>query len=411
MAEASRQATPKWLSIVGIGEDGLDGLGRKAADAIAGAEFVFGGARHLDLAAAVIRGERRPWPSPFDAALPAVLDQRGCKVCVLASGDPFWHGVGASLARHLPAAEFDVYPAASSFSLAAARLGWALQDVETISLHGRRIERLRPLLHPGARILALTSDGGSPSAIARLLGADGYAPSMVHVLEALGGEAEAVRAYTAGSFPDATFAPLNIVGIEVAAGPEARVIPLGYGLPDDLFEHDGQITKSDVRAMTFAALAPRRGQLLWDVGSGSGSVAISWMLTHPSLRAIAIEARQDRAERIRRNAARLGVLDLEVVEGSAPGTLLALAPPDAVFIGGGGSQAGVPDAAIAALRPGGRLVANAVTLEMEAVLLGLHARLGGELVRIALQRAGAVGEKSGWRPAMPVTRWTWVKPR
>jgi precorrin-6Y C5,15-methyltransferase (decarboxylating) len=399
----------KWLSIVGIGEDGLAGFGGGALDAVARAEFVFGGARHLELARPAIHGEARPWPSPFDAGITQVLALRGRRVCVLASGDPFWHGVGGTLARRISADEYAVFPAPSSFSLAAARLGWSLQEVETLSLHGRPIEFLRPLLHPLTKIIALTTDGEAPGRICRLMVDAGAGASCCQVLEALGGGNERMHSFRADEAPAAPFNPLNVMAIEVTVEP-AAALPLGGGIGDDVFEHDGQITKVDVRAMTLAALAPLRGELLWDIGAGSGSIGISWMLTHPSLRAIAIEQRADRAQRVRANATGLGTPGLKVVEGRAPEALTGLPAPDAVFLGGGGSEPGVAEAAIAALKPGGRIVANAVTLEMEATLLALRARLGGDLVRLSIQRAEPVGGMSGWRLAMPVTRWRWVKP-
>lgn len=403
-------ATAKWLAIVGIGEDGLAGLSTDARAAIEEAELVFGGKRHLELAAPVIKGAARAWPSPFDTAMEEVAASRGRKVCVLASGDPFCHGVGATLARRIPPAEFTVYPAPSAFSLAAARLGWALQDIETVSLHGRPIGLIRPLLHDGARILALTSDGNAPSAIAALLTASGFGGSRFAVLEALGGARERVSEMRAADVDGRTFADLNVVAVDAVAAADAAVVPLAGGLGDDLFESDGQITKREIRAVTLSSLAPRRGELLWDIGGGSGSIAISWMLAHPSLTAIAIEKDADRAARIARNAANLGAPGLSVVEGAAPEALVGLAEPDAVFIGGGGSDEGVVDRAVEALRPRGRLVANAVTLQMEAVLLGCHARLGGALTRIAVSRAAAVGAMEGWRPALPVTQWVWSKP-
>jgi precorrin-6Y C5,15-methyltransferase (decarboxylating) len=302
-----------------------------------------------------------------------------------------------------------VVPAASAFGMAAARMGWALQETETVSLHGRRIEAIRPLLHPGTRILALTSDGAAPGRIAELLAADGFGASRLHVLEALGGPAERVWSGTAAALAGAGFAALNVLAVEVAAEPGARVLPFG-SLEDGLFEHDGQLSKREVRAVTLAALAPRRGERLWDVGAGAGSVAIEWMLRHPSLGAVAIEADPERAARIRRNALALGVPGLAVVEGAAPAALAGLPRPDAIFLGGGGSDPGVMEAAVAALPAGGRLVANAVTLEMQAVLLAAAGRLGGSLTTISVARAGAVGGMTGWRPAMPVTQWAWVKP-
>ena len=406
----SARLTPKWLTVVGIGEDGVAGLGEEAKQRIAQAEVVFGGKRHLALVSSLAQGETRPWPTPFDAGMRDVLALEGKKVCVLASGDPFFHGVGVTLARQVKPEHMMVLPAPSSLSLAASRLGWALQDVEIISLHGHSIDLIRPLLHHGAHILALTSDGDAPAAIAELLDELGFGPSRLTVLEALGGPAEARRIARADTFDLKNINPLNVLALEIESTPDARILPLTVGRADHLFEHDGQITKREVRAITLSALAPRRGELLWDIGAGSGSIGIEWMLAHPSMRAIAIEANSERAARIRRNAAHCGVPGLTVVEGSAPKAFAKLAAPDAIFIGGGGSDAGVLEKAIKALRPGGRLVANAVTLEMETLLLDQHTRRGGDLIRIALSRAAPVGSMQAWRPAMPVMQWSWVKP-
>ncbi|PTM96162.1 precorrin-6y C5,15-methyltransferase (decarboxylating) subunit CbiE [Mycoplana dimorpha] len=399
-----------WLTIVGIGEDGLAGLGDAAKAAIAGAEIVFGGARHLELAADAISGERHAWLSPFERSVEAVLAARGRPVVVLASGDPFFYGVGVTLSRKIPRSEMIVVPAPSSFSLAASRMGWALQDTVCVSLHGRPLDLIRPHLHPGSCILALTSDGDGPAALAALLAETGFGASTLSVLEALGGVRERVSTHRADRFALEDIDMLNVCAVEVAAAGTARVLPLTPGLDDALFEHDGQITKREVRALTLSALAPRRGELLWDIGAGSGSIGIEWMLADPSLQAIAIEAAPERAARIRHNAAQFGVPGLSVVEGNAPGALAGLPTPDAIFIGGGGSEDGVFDAAVAALKPGGRMVANAVTTEMEAVLLAAQAKLGGTLVRIDIARAAPVGTMTGWRPAMPVTQWSWVKP-
>jgi len=403
-------STTKWLAVVGIGADGVAGLGDHAKTIIAEAELVFGGQRHLDMVAPLMTGSAAPWPAPFDSEMKAVIRERGRKVCVLASGDPFNHGVGTTLTRYVDPAEMIVIPAPSSFSLAAARLGWALNEVETISLHGRAIERIRPLLHHGRRILALTSDGAAPADIAKLLADSGFSSSAFTVLERLGAQDERILSHRAGAIGDQRFADLNIVAIEVVAGPGAQVLPLGFGLPDDLFAHDGQITKREIRAATLSALAPQRGQLLWDIGAGSGSVSIEWMLAHPSMRSIAIEHHPERARRISENAKRLGVPDLKIVECPAPAALDGLEQPEAIFIGGGGSRDGILDHAAKALRAGGRLVANAVTLEMEAALLAFHGRFGGDLLRISISRAEPVGQMSGWRPAMPVTQLIWVKP-
>jgi precorrin-6Y C5,15-methyltransferase (decarboxylating) len=271
------------------------------------------------------------------------------------------------------------------------------------------VELLRPLLHPGRRVIALTSDENGPVAVATLLTGSGFGGSTVTVLEALGGTHERIRSARADRFAPTSIAALNVVAITVEATPGAQILPLTAGLADDRFEHDGQITKREIRALTLSALAPRRGELLWDIGAGAGSVAIEWMLADPSLRAIAIEHNPDRAARIGRNALALGVPGLTVAEGPAPAALAGLTTPQAIFVGGGGSDDGVLDAAIEALATGGRLVANAVTLEMEAILLDHHARLGGELTRIAVSRVSPIGSMHGWRPAMPVTQWTWTK--
>jgi len=405
-----RASTAKWLAIVGVGEDGVDGLGAAARREIERAAFVFGGRRHLELAAALIRGEARPWPTPFEDGIAQVMALRGRPVCVLASGDPFHFGVGATLARHVGVMEMIVIPAASSFAAAAARLGWALQDCELLSLHAKPIETIRPLLHPERRIIALSSDGAAPALIADLLTRDGFGDSLFTVLEAVGGPREMICSFRAAEVGTRQFDTLNLLAIEVMASRDARILPLGAALPDSMFEHDGQITKHELRAITLSALAPRRGQLLWDIGAGSGSVAIEWALRHPSLHAIAVEADPARAERIGRNAAALGVPELRVVVGRAPEALTGLPEPDAIFVGGSATDAGVMDRAQAALPSGGRLVMNAVTLETEAMILSRQALIGGELIRIAIERAAPIGSMTGWRPAMPVIQWCWVKP-
>lgn len=399
----------RWLSIVGIGEGGVADLSPRAVAAISKAELVFGAHRHIALAASIIKGKAMLWPVPFDVEMTDVRAARGRNVCVLASGDPSLFGVGATLVRYVPASETEVIPSPSAFSLAAAQLGWPLGEIETISLHGRARDRLRPLLHPGTRILALTNDADDPTTIARLLEGAGFGQSRLVLMEALGGLRERVRHARADTFAFEAIDPLNLLAIEVVADDEARIIPMSSGRADDLFDHDGQITKREIRAVALSMLAPRRGELLWDVGAGSGSIGIEWMLAHPSMRAIAIEPRADRLEKIRRNAVLMGVPGLSVVAGAAPDYLQGLPQPDAIFVGGGATVPGVLPGVIAALAGGGRLVANAVTLETEAVLLDHHARLGGSLTRIAVSRAEPVGGMTGWRSAMPVTIWAWTK--
>ena len=310
-----------WLSIIGIGQDGVEGLSPRARSLISSAELVVGGARHLELAAELIKNERLQWPSPLHDAFPAILARRGRSVAVLASGDPFNFGVGKQIAAFVAADELLCVPQPSSFSLAASRMGWALQDAATISLHGRAIEGLIRYLHPGARILALSWDGTTPAKAARLLTERGFGGSSLSVLEELAGPRERVTHHRAEGFELTGISPLNVIAIEVVASPRSLVIGLSPGLDDGLFESDGQLTKREVRAITLAALAPRQGELLWDIGLGAGSIAIEWLLCHPSLRAIGVEEREDRAARAMRNALALGVPDLQVVAGCAPQAL------------------------------------------------------------------------------------------
>jgi len=409
-ADRAPDIAGRWLAIIGIGEDGVAGLSSAARRLIESAELVVGGTRHLALAADLVRGERLAWPSPLHEAFPRIVARRGRPVAVLATGDPFHFGIGSVLTNHVAADEILCLPQPSAFSLAAARLGWALQDCATVSLHGRALGGLIRHLQPGARILALSWDGTTPGQVAKLLMEHGLGGSRITVLEAMGGPRERTTRFLARDWHDGVVDPLNTIALEIVADHGARTPALGPGLYDDLFEHDGQLTKREIRAVTLSALAPRRGELLWDIGLGAGSIAIEWLLVDPSLRAIGIEAREDRAARAARNAAALGATDLEIIAGTAPAALAGLAQPDAVFIGGGLTHAGVLDAAWTALRPGGRLVANAVTLESEAMLAHLFAERGGDLVRLALARADRVGGMHGWRPAMPVTQWRVVKP-
>lgn len=398
-----------WLAVVGIGEDGRDGLSPAARAALDGAQVVYGGRRHLALAAPLMV-EARPWPSPISDAYDAILAQRGRPTCLLATGDPFHYGVGAEIARLVPAREIRAFPQASAFSLACARLGWPLAECGCLTLHGRALAGLVPHLQPGARLLVLSWDGTTPAAMAAFMTGRGFGGSRLTVCEAMGGARERIRSATAKDFDLGEVDPLNTVAVTVVGGPEARVVGLAPGLDDGWFENDGQLTKAEIRAVTLASLRPRLGERLWDVGAGAGSVAIEWMLRHPAMRAVAIEADPARAERIARNAQSLGVPGLAVVHGRAPDALAGLPAPDAVFVGGGLSAPGVLPAAVAALSAGGRLVANAVTLQGEAVLLEAFAGRGGTLRRLSIARADPVGGLHGWRTAMPVTQWAWVKP-
>ncbi len=329
---------------------------------------------------------------------------------MLASGDPFHYGVGVQLAEIVPAAEMQVFPQASSFSLACARLGWAQADCALVSLHGRALERIVPHLQPGARVLALSWDGSTPAKLAALLAGRGMAASRLTVLEALGGPRERIRSGIADAFDLDGIDPLNLIALEVAAGFEVRALPLASGLDEDWFSHDGQITKADIRAVTLSGLSPRAGEMLWDVGAGSGSISLEWCLAHPRNRAVAFEEKAERAQRIAANRLALGALPVEIVEGAAPASLAGQPAPDAVFIGGGIGDDGVFEAAWAALKSGGRLVANVVTLEGEARLAALFQSHGGSLRRLGVAHLDRIGPLHGWRSAMPVTQWRVVKP-
>lgn len=400
----------RWLSIVGIGEDGVDGLSAAARRLIENAVLVVGGARHLKLAASLIRGRAMAWPSPMSGGFDEIARHAGAPVVVLASGDPFHYGVGKDLVRHFTADCMLALPQPSAFSLAASRLGWPLQDASLVTLHGRALEGINRHLQPGARILALSWDGTTPTKVAELLRTRGFGRSRLTVLEALGGPRERVRSVVAQEADFSAIDSLNTIAVECVADAGAHVLALASGLDDTLFESDGQLTKREIRALTLSSLAPRQSECLWDIGLGAGSVAIEWLLCHPSLTAIGIEENHDRAARAARNAAALGTPDLKIVHGRAPEALARLPPPHAIFIGGGFTDEGVFEAAWRSLQPGGRLVANAVTLETEQRLLSAQVAFGGELSRIQVSRASPVGTVTGWRPAMPVTHWRVVKP-
>ncbi|CAE6722440.1 Precorrin-6Y C(5,15)-methyltransferase [decarboxylating] [Paraburkholderia domus] len=405
---------PAWLTVVGIGEDGFAGLGRAARRALLEASVVYGGERHLAMLPARLAARRAAWPKPFDLA-PLLAERNGAvesagAVCVLASGDPMLFGVGATLARQLPAGELRVLPAPSSLSLAAARLGWPLQDVATVSLVGRPLPTLNAHLHDGARVFVLSADGRTPAALAELLNARGFGATRMTVLEHLGGESERCIDGRADQWSAGDVAALNLIALECRATEGAPRLPLTTGLPDDAFRHDGQLTKRDVRAITLARLAPTPGELLWDVGAGSGSIGIEWMRAHPTCRAIAIEGHAERQRFIEHNRDALGVPGLQLVAGRAPDALEGLAVPDAVFIGGGVTVPGVLDACWARLRGGGRLVANAVTLQGEASLVAWRKQYGGTLTRIALADAQPLGGFDTWRQALPITLLDVTKP-
>jgi precorrin-6Y C5,15-methyltransferase (decarboxylating) len=386
-----------WLTIIGIGEDGMDGLSKASRAALAAADTVFGGPRHLALADAGTKG--RAWPIPF--SIEPVLAQRGRPTAVLASGDPFWFGAGGSLAATLTPDEFRAYPAPSTFSLAAARLGWPLEQIGCFGLHAAEFTQLLPALVNNGRAICLLRDGPAAGVLAQWLTTQGFGPSRLHILEALGGARERQRIASANSYD------LDDVAAPVAMAIEMRGtggLSRAAGLPDASFAHDGQITKSPIRALTLSALAPRQAELLWDIGAGSGSISVEWCLAGG--KAIAVETRPDRAANIRANASVFGIADrLQVIEGTAPHAFANLPPPAAVFIGGGANDT-LLMALWAVLPASTRLVANAVTLETEALLTLWHAKAGGNLLRIELASAAALGSSRGWTPARPVVQWS-----
>ena len=396
-----------WLTVVGMGDDGPDGLAPAARAVVERARVVVGGRRHLDRLGPG-EHERIPWPQPFSALGETLERLRGRAVCVLATGDPTCYGVGSVLVERFGLEAVRIVPAPSAFSLACARLGWAAQGVQTLSLHGRPPALLHPFVQPGVRLLALSANAGTPGEVAQMLCARGYGGSRLTVLSHLGGEKERVHTATAGAYAahhasDAV-ADLNTIAIECVADPGAPLMPRTPGLADEHFEHDGQLTKREVRAITLAALSPVPGQLLWDIGAGCGSIGIEWMRMHPACRAVAIEPDAGRVAMIAANSAVLGTPGLEVVNGRAVAALEGLDAPDAVFVGGGITEPDLLDRCWSALGLGGRLVANVVSVEGEAVLDRWHRIHGGRLTRIAITRCEPLGRYRGWRPLMPVTQ-------
>ncbi|MFJ5816161.1 precorrin-6y C5,15-methyltransferase (decarboxylating) subunit CbiE [Streptomyces sp. NPDC093108] len=402
---------PPAVTVVGVGADGWAGLPDAGRAALADAQVLIGGARQLALLPPSCRGQRVPWPSPLRPAVPGLLAAHaGSRIAVLASGDPMFYGIGRALTEVLGPDGLRILPHPSSVSYACARIGWPVEDTETVTLVGRPAARLAAALHDGRRVLVLSADADTPAVVAGLLRERGFGPSRLRVLEQLGGAEETCLEGTADHWPHPPGDPLNIIAVECRRAPGAPRLGAVPGLPDEAYEHDGQLTKRHIRAATLGVLAPAPGELIWDIGGGSGSIAIEWMRSHPSCRAVTVERDPARAARIVRNADRLGVPALRVVTGRAPGDLAGLPAPDAVFIGGGLTAPGLLDACWDALGPGGRLVANTVTLESEALLAEAHRRHGGDLVRLAVAHAVPVGGFTGWRQAMPVTQWSVRKP-
>jgi precorrin-6B C5,15-methyltransferase / cobalt-precorrin-6B C5,C15-methyltransferase len=395
-------ATAKWLSIIGIGESGLANLSPLARGFIDRASLIVGGKRHLAMLDAP--QPSMVWGSPIEDSIESILKYRGTPVCVIASGDPLCYGIGVTLLRYVSIEEMTIIPAPSTFSLACSRLGWSLTEVETLSLCGRSSEFLSGILAPNSKLLILSAGADTPQIVAELLVQRGYGGSRITALEHLGGERERSISGIARSWSKSDVAALNIIAVECQI--DLNITPLNRlpGLADSAYHHDGQLTKREVRAITLAALAPMPGELLWDVGAGCGSIGIEWLRSHPQCRAIAIEQHSHRLQFVADNMVALGTPHFQLVQGKAPTALKNLPTPDAIFIGGGVTAPGLLDVCWTALRSGGRLVANAVTVESELQLLQWHQQVGGELTRIAIQRTQSIGGFLGWKPLIPVTQ-------
>ena len=396
----------RWLHIVGIGEDGMQGLSPATRAIVESAEIIIGGDRHHRLSDAVT-AERVAWPSPFDALIDQLRSYRGKRVVVLATGDPLWYSVGARIGRGIPPEQITYHPQLSAFQFAAARMGWSLADAETLTVHGRPVEQMISFIQPDQRLLILTTGEDTPSRIAELLTDRGYGDSAMTALAYMGGSNEQRIDGIASEWTQEVPA-FNTLAVHCLADSYTALLPRIAGLPDEIFEHDGMMTKQEVRAVTLAKLMPMRGALLWDIGTGCGSVAIEWMRSARDARALGIEPNAERRAIAARNAEALGAPGLQLVDGRAPGALQGLEPPDAVFIGGGLTRE-VFEEAWSVLRPLGRLVANAVTLETGSRILELHRLHGGQLIQLAVSRASPVGELNSWRPHMPVMQWSLVK--
>lgn len=399
----------KWLTVIGVGEDGYDGLSARARLAVGTAEVIVGSERLLAFLPAHT-AEIHEWPQPFSAVIDRIRPLRGRRTVILATGDPLNYGVARKLLTFIPFDEVEIIPHLSAFSLAAARVGWSLPDCDTLTLHGRDAATIEPFIQPDVRLLVLTADAATIAEVARRLVARGFGRSGITVLENMGGTRERVSSFTADHIPQAGFSDLNTLAIHCIAAPDAQVLARLAGLPDDAFLHDGQLTKREVRAATLAALVPAPDKLLWDVGAGCGSIAIEWMRAARGCEAIAFESEAERLRLIAANASRLGTPRLRIAAGEAPATLLGQDAPDAVFIGGGLGVPGVFEASWEALKPGGAMVANVVTIEGEMHLYDLHEKHGGDLARIEVSYLTRIGSLRALKPRMAVTQWRARKP-
>lgn len=401
----------KWLSVIGIGEDGLAGLSAIARSLVDAAEILVGGERHLAMLPELPDDQRSRliWTSPIESSIEKILSYRGSSVCVLASGDPMWFGIGTTLAKRISIDEITIIPSSSTFSLICSRLGWSMNEVETLSLCGRPASLLQSYIYPNAKLLILSSGKETPQIVGQILSDRHFGQSKINILEHLDGTKEHIISNMANQWhhlPE--FADLNAIAVECIPDHKAQILSRMVGLPDDAYHHDGQLTKREVRAITLSALAPNAGELLWDVGAGCGSIAIEWMRSHPRCQAIAIE--KSRTHYIAENAIALGTPNLKIIEGTAPDALKDLPIPDAIFIGGGATATDLFDTCWTSLRSQGRLVANVVTLEGEQKLFQWQQEFGGTLTQISIKRAEAIGSFLGWQPMRPVTQWKVIKP-
>ena len=399
----------KWLSIVGIGEDGLAGLSPISLAFLNKAKIIFGGERHLSMLPPDDNREKIAWKSPFSNSITEIISYRGEAVCILASGDPLCYGVGATILKDIDISEITIIPALSAFSLACSRLGWSLTEVETLSLCGRPVSLLQSYIYPGAKLLILSEGKNTPANVAEILISRGYGNSQIIVLEKMGNTNENIITDIATNWQEKNIAALNTIAVECIADRGIVGLSRFPGLPDSAFHHDGQLTKREVRAVTLSSLAPLAGELLWDVGAGCGSISIEWLRSDRRCRAIAIEQNSTRINYIADNAAALGTPNLQIMAGKALEVIPNLPAPNAIFIGGGVTVPEILENCWNALLPGGRMVVNVVTLEGEQRLYQWYEKVGGTFTRIAIQRAEPIGKFLGWKAMSPVTQWVGVK--
>lgn len=396
-----------FLSLIGISENGIDIIPSIAKKKIQQASFVIGGKRHIDLATPLIQGQKEIWTNPINLSLEKISQHKPKSVVILASGDPFWYGIGPLATHSLERDEWESFPAISSYTLACNKLGWHGQNIQTVSLCGRPLETLRPALTPYRQLFILSANEQTPHLVQKKFKEWQITYKNFYILEALGGPNENMRHFTQNDYLPNDIHPLNIIAVELD---NFTPLPFTHGREDHWFENDGQLTKQTIRSSSLSALQPYPGALLWDIGTGSGSIAIEWMLTHPTCKAIAIEPRSDRAHRAKENAIRLGVPALQIIEGKAPEALQNLPRPDAIFIGGGLTSPTLLETVWNALRPLGRLIINSVTTEGDGLLFKAQQEWGGQITRLSVEHYEALGKYHGFKPTRAITQYVVQKP-